>query len=267
MVISLQAQLILDAYAATVGGRQDVRYTNVIDVIQKLPLRLRQLFVLGSTLVLTACAATTPSSPLSSSSAPIKEKTMMTSTSTAAQQAKRSLDGSKPFTMPEIEERLLQLFALPPAQINIETVERIFGVVLEGRDIPTFYEEISDDRQVAFSVNAFRPVPGGMVFNYEVKIKSTNSEGRPIMESNPRKIPTAYKFAYLPFVQKLQQLGWQLSGEYRNVGIYWSDFKKDGFLLKLYIDDYLGTAYDPPDYSQTGIPRIVIRAPLNLQGN
>ena len=63
--------------------------------------------------------------------------------------------------------------------------------------------------------------------------------------------------------QKLQTLGWQPDGEYRNVGYYWNYFKKDDFRLELHIDDYLGTVYDPPDYSQTGISRIVIKAPNN----
>lgn len=37
MAISPQAQRILDAYATTVGGRRDPRYTNVIDAIQNSP--------------------------------------------------------------------------------------------------------------------------------------------------------------------------------------------------------------------------------------
>ena len=37
MAISVEAQRVLDAYAATVGGKQDPRYTNVTNVIQHSP--------------------------------------------------------------------------------------------------------------------------------------------------------------------------------------------------------------------------------------
>ena len=240
------------------GGKQNARYTHVIHTLQNSLLQLRRLFLLSSALVLTACAATAPASSLSSSSAPTKEKPMMTSASTETRLPKRSLDGSKPFTMPEIEDRLLKLFALPPVQMSIKAVERIFGVVLQNKEIPTFYEEISDDRQVAFSINAFDPVPGGTVFNYDVKIKSTNSDGQPIMDSDPAKIPAAYKLSYLDFAQKLQARGWQADGGNRAHGYYWKFFQKNGYLITMRLDGQQIDADGKVDYGKTRIVQIMV---------
>lgn len=185
----------------------------------------------------------------------------MTPVTPTARPIKTYQDGSKPFTMPELEERLLKVLALPPAQINKESVEKIFGVKLVGED-GGFSEEISEDKKIAFTMNAFQYLPGHFLFEYSAQIKKLREDGLPIRDITPREIPAAYKFAYPAFVQKLQTLGWQPDGEYRNVGYYWNYFKKDDFRLELHIDDYLGTVYDPPDYSQTGISRIVIKAPF-----
>ena len=213
------------------------------------------LFLLGSLTLLTACTT----APAASSSTPsLKEKTVSTANDTTA--PKRIMDGSRHFTLPEIEERLLKVLALPPAQISKESVGSIFGVELIGEE-GGYMEEISEDRQVVFNINAFRYPPGSMAFEYVVSIKKTREDGLPILGDQPREIPVAYKFAYSEFVQKLEGLGWKADGEYRNVGHYWNYFVKDDFLMKLHIDTYAEGANGQPDYSRTGISRIVIDAP------
>ena len=215
------------------------------------------LFLLGSLTLLTACT-TAPAA--SSSTSSLKEKTVSTANDTTA--PKRIMDGSRPFTLPEIEERLLKVLALPPAQISKESIEKIFGVVLEGDDRPWFFEEISADKQVVFAVTTYANRPGVSIFRYRASIKKiSENDQEEYWEENPREIPVAYKFAYSEFVQKLEGLGWKADGEHRNVGHYWNYFVKDDFLMKLHIDTYAEGANGQPDYSRTGISRIVIDAP------
>ena len=246
MAISPQAPLCTDTAYAKTATSSWARF---------LPL-------LGSVLVLTACAATT-SSPLSTLTS-AKEKNMTTVTPTA-RPIKTYQDGSKPFTMPELQERLLKVLALPPEQIGKKSVEQAFGFTLFKEDGDAhggfFKEEFSEDKRVSYLVTLSSP-SGSAVFEYNTLIQKVWEDGSPMLSTMPREIPAAYKFAYPSFVQKLQALGWQPDGEYRNVGYYWNYFKKDDFRLELHIDDYLGTVYDPPDYSQTGISRIVIKAPF-----
>ena len=122
-------------------------------------------------------------------------------------------------------------------------------------------EEISQDRQVVFSINAFRYPPGSLVFEYAASIKKTREDGLPILEDQPREIPAAYKSAYLPFVKKLEELGWKADGVHRNYGYFWDYFLKDDFRLEVHFDNLRRGSDDQIDYSQTRISRIVIKAP------
>ena len=143
------------------------------------------LFLLGSLTLLTACTT----APAASSSTPsLKEKTVSTANDTTA--PKRIMDGSRPFTLPEIEERLLKVLALPPAQISKESVEKIFGVVLEGDDRPWFFEEISADKQVVFAVTTYANRPGVSIFRYRASIKKiSENDQEEYWEENPHEIP------------------------------------------------------------------------------
>lgn len=128
--------------------------------------------LLGSSLLITSACATTSAAPVppsSPSSSFTKEKAANTAAET--QPPKRSLDGSAPFTMPEIEERLLKVLALPPAQINKESVAKIFGIVLNGNERPLFFEEISADKQTIFSVTTPAYWPSNPVFDYKTAVK------------------------------------------------------------------------------------------------
>ena len=218
--------------------------------------------LLGSSLLILSACATTPAAPLPSpSSTSTKEKAANTAAET--QPPKRSLDGSAPFTMPEIEERLLKVLALPPAQINKESVAKIFGIVLDGNEHPLFFEEISADKQTIFSVTTPAYWPSNPVFDYKTAVKKISKDnGEEYLEDSPREIPEAYKFPYLPFVQKLASFGWQHKGLNSDVGNHSSYFMKDGFLLVVHIDNYQYRADSQPDYAQTRISRIVINAPI-----
>ena len=246
MAISPQAPLCTDmAYAKTAT-----------------PSRAFLLPLLGSVLVLTACAATT-SSPLSTSTS-AKEKTMTTAISTKTEQPKRTMDGSKPFTMPEIEERLWKVLALPPAQIGKENIEKIFGVVLEGEEIPEFFEEISTDKQIVFSVTTPSPWPASSIFKYRMFIKKfSDHNGDEYLEDMPDEIPVAYKFSYPVFAEKLKEVGWKIDGLHREDGDFWGRFWKDGFRLEVYTDTPRRGVDDHLDFNQTHISRIVISAPNN----
>ena len=224
-----------------------------------MPLR-HTIPLLGSSLLILSACATTSTAPVPPSPSSTSAKEKAVNTTAEIKPPKRSLDGSAPFTMPEIEERLLKVLALPPAQINKESVEKAFEVVLEGED-NTFYENTSDLPPTAFLLEVLTPRPAGRIFEYNMFLRRNDEKGKELLIETPREIPDAYKFLYPAFVQKLQAAGWQPDGEYRHVGYYWNYFKKDDFRLELHIDDYLGTIYDPPDYSKTGISRIVIKAP------
>ncbi len=259
MAISSQAQRILDAYAATVGGKRDPRYANVINVMQNVPPRTRLLPLLGSMLVLTACTATPSSSLPASISA--KEKTI--NTAIESKPPKRIMDGSKPFTMSEIEERLLKVLALPPAQINKENVEKIFGVVLEGDELPWFFEEISEDKKTVFAVSAYEYQPTSSIFRYRTAVKKIlEHDGEEYLEENPREIHTDYKFPYPAFAEKLKALGWEVDGLHNMYGNFQYYFIKDGFFLKLQLDTLRRGEDGQIDYSQSRISRVVLDAPI-----
>ena len=226
-----------------------------------MPLR-HTIPLLGSSLLILSACATTSTAPVppSPSSTSTKEKAVNTAAET--QPPKRSLDGSAPFTMPEIEERLLKVLALPPVQINKEGVEKAFEVELEGED-NTFYENTSDLPPTAFLLEVLTPRPAGRIFEYNMFLRRKNEEGKEILIETPREIPEAYKFPYLPFVQKLASFGWQHKGLNSDVGNHSSYFMKDGFLLVVHIDNYQYGANSQPDHAQTRISRIVVDVPLN----
>ena len=256
MATSPETQRVLDNYAASVGGVQDTRHT-LKDTSQEASPFLRALAILGSLTLLTACTT----APAASSSTPsLKEKTVSTTTETTA--PKRIMDGSRPFTLPEIEERLLKVLALPPAQISKESVEKIFGVVLEGDDRPWFFEEISADKQVVFAVTTYANRPGVSIFRYRASIKKiSENDQEEYWEENPREIPAAYKFAYSEFVQKLEGVGWKKDEFFSDHGVYWRRFWKDDFRLEAYVDEYREDLNGQPDFSQTRISRVVIHSP------
>jgi len=224
-----------------------------------MPLR-HTIPLLGSSLLITSACATTPAAPLPSpSSTSAKEKAA--NTAAESKPPKRSLDGSAPFTMPEIEERLLKVLALPPAQINKESVEKAFEVVLEGED-NTFYENTSDLPPTAFLLEVLTPRPAGRIFEYNMFLRRNDEKGKELLIETPREIPEAYKFLYLAFIQKLQAAGWQPDGVHRNYGSFWDYFIKDGFLLKIYIDTLRRGKDGQEDYSQPRISRIIVNTPI-----
>ena len=166
-----------------------------------IPLR-HTIPLLGSSLLILSACATTPAFS--------KEKTVTAATSTTAnpRPTKTYQDGSAPFTMLEIEERLLRVFALPPAQINRAAVEKIFGVVFVGDEKQGnggFAESISKDCQVEFTINVFRVSTRGLIFNYDVQVKTIRSDGLHIMDGHPDSIPAAYKSAILPLCRSCKR--------------------------------------------------------------
>ena len=244
--------------SAYVPARQNIYHATWLRIndLQEQDMSLSFfLFLLGSLTLLTACTT----APAASSSTPsLKEKTVITETETTS--PKRMFDGSRPFTLPEIEERLLKVLALPPAQISKESVGSIFDIELIGEE-GGYMEEISEDRQVVFNINAFRYPPGSMAFEYVVSIKKTREDGLPILGDQPREIPVAYKFAYSEFVQKLEGLGWKKDEFFSDHGVYWRRFWKDDFRLEAYVDGYREDLNGQPDFSQTRISRVVIHSP------
>ena len=84
---------------------------------------------------------------------------------------KYSGDGSKPFTMQEIENRILQVFSLPTNKINKKSVENIFGVILKGSEIDSYYEEISADKTVVFTIDSSRRSSGQDWFIFTINGK------------------------------------------------------------------------------------------------
>ena len=96
--------------------------------------------------------------------------------------------------------------------------------------------------------------------NGRQKISKDNSEE--YLEDSPREIPEAYKFPYLPFVQKLASFGWHHKGFNSDVGNHSSYFMKDSFLLVVHIDNYQYRADSQPDHAQTRISRIVVNTPI-----
>ena len=254
MAISPKTQRVLDNYAASVGGVQDTRHT-LKDTSQEASPFLRALAILGSLTLLTACTT----APAASSSTPsLKEKTVTTANNTTA--PKRIMDGSRPFTLPEIEERLLKVLALPPAQISKESVEKAFGFILENEEIPNFYEERPSVPPTAFLIEVPKSYSSGTVFRYLSLLRKTQEDGKEVLIDKPREIPAAYKFAYSDFVQKLEKFGWENKGLDSDLGNHSNYFMKEGFLLTVHMDDYRRDANGQPDFSQTRISRVVIHA-------
>ena len=211
------------------------------------------LFLLGSVALLSACSIS-PSSPFAS----VQEKTVTTTNAPHTARPLKSFDdGSKPFTMPEIQDHLLRVLALPPEQINKENVENIFGVVLEGK-YNVFYEEISDDRRIDFSIEAPPPSPTGSTFTYSTSIKKEPVDGQERRSGKPIDIPDKFKLSYPDFVRQLEASGWNFVGVHRSHGVFYNLFKKDLFRVSLYIDDYKEMGQGISDYSQTHISRIIV---------
>ena len=98
----------------------------------------------------------------------------MTPVTPTARPIKTYQDGSKPFTMPELQERLLKVLALPPEQIGKKSVEQAFGFTLFKEDGDAhggfFKEEFSEDKRVSYLVTLSSP-SGSAVFEYKKKKK------------------------------------------------------------------------------------------------
>ena len=219
---------------------------------------LHALTLGGSVLLLAACAVL-PSNPSHS----IHEKTITTTTAAPYTRPPKSIeDGSRPFTMPEIQDRLLRVLALPPEQINKENVEKIFGVVLKG-ERNTFYEEISDDRKVGFVIEAPPSTPLGIRLEYSTLVKKIEVDGKERMSELPIDIPADYKLSYPDFVRQLQNTGWASTGGDYSHGVLVNYLEKDNFLLLIYIDQYQARESQPLDYSETRLSRIVVKKANN----
>lgn len=182
-----------------------------------MPL-FRSVLLVGSLLALAACTAPAPNQP---SSARAKATPLAD-----ARSPKSFEDGSKPFTMPEIQDRLLRVLALPPEQINKEAVEKIFGMVLKG-ERNTFYEDISDDRKVGFVIEAPPAAPLENRLEYSTLVKKTEIDGKEKLSEKPLDIPVTYKFSYPLFVQKIESSGWEYAAIHRSHMLFFYDFQKE----------------------------------------
>ncbi len=213
-------------------------------------LRASPLLLIGS-FALSACGTS-----LRQPSIIIQEKTMNTPNVAHAPQPRKYYgDGSKPFTISEIEDRILRVFSLPPDKINKNAVENIFGVILKGSEIDSYYEEISDDKQIAFAIQFSKISSEKSWLAYTIHGKKIKN-GIKTLDADPKEIPDIYKLNYLNFVEKLTQLGWKADGAFSDRGNFFKFYKKNDYDIEILIDGFEGKP--PYDYSKSKIYKIVI---------